>query len=163
MRSLKACGLLLLEMSCVNIPCCLPQAQVMNVPQNCRPAPYLKHRLTDNRFFSLEMRQDGLSWGYSPIDLLMLLISFWSGASCRKGLPSEACSELPPPTGLRPGISMGEDITRQPAGLVDRLRGLAGWWVEKEIGLEKDNRNWPSKLHLNLIDIKVILWFLFVA
>lgn len=51
-----------------------------------------------------------------------------------------------------------------PDSLVDRLRGLAGWRVEKEIGLEKgDNRNWPSKLHLNLIDIKVILWFLFVA
>lgn len=143
MRCLKAYGLLLLEISWVNILCCLPQAQVMNVPQNCRPAPYLKHRLADNRFFSLEMRQDGLSWGCSPTDLLMLLINFWSGASCRKGLPSEACSELLPPTGLRPGISMAERTSpRQPAGLVDRLRGMAGWWVEKEIGLEKgDNRN----------------------
>lgn len=113
----------------VNVPHCHPQVQVMNVSQNHRPAPHLK-QTSCLHVISLEMSQEGLSWDCSPLNLLILLTSLWSETTHRKGRPSEACSELPPPTWPMPWVSAADRISPQqparPLGQAKRDGGPMG-------------------------------------
>lgn len=128
---------LLLQTMWVNVLHCLSWVQVMNIPQNCRPAPHLKHRLADMSFLWRWVRR--VSPGLLPHQFVTVANEpLEQTFTQERQEPTQSCHHEHDPHHGSPWPA--GSLPWSLPGLLDGLWGRAGWWVEEEIGLEKGDK-----------------------